>query len=126
MDNRKVNRILYTDWIPLWMGIRQEQIDKGKGKQSSQGTYAAHLSKRILPTLGDFYVDELTTKCLEEYALTLVDPKIGKPLSKKTTKDIIGIIKSSIRAAKKEGYETVDIGKIEIPQTFQKKTALER
>ena len=119
---RLKKRIRYCDWMQLWIHQRQADIDQGKGKQSSQGTYISHAIRRILPVFGNYYVDEITESMVEKQAYDWCNPKDHtKPLSKKTIRDIISTIKSSIKAAYKAGYRAAPLDTIRIPQTFEQK-----
>lgn len=88
-------KILYKDWIYTWLQEKKDYI-----KESTYGTYSNNVFNYIIPTLGDYPLKKLNHKLLQDFILEL--SKRGKNnktegLSDKTIKDIMIIIKASIR-----------------------------
>ena len=75
-------------------------------KESTYANYSNIISNHIAPDLGKYYLNELNNKIiqkflLEKYKNGRLDNSGG--LSSKTIRDIIAVIKSSLKAAIKEG-----------------------
>ena len=95
------NKILYEYWIWDWLSYKKDYI-----KESTYANYSNIISNHIVPDLGKYYLNELNNKIiqkflLEKYKNGRLDNSGG--LSSKTIRDIIAIIKSSLKAATKEG-----------------------
>lgn len=93
----KDKRILYKDYIYDWLMEKKNYV-----KESTYANYANNIFNHIIPGLGNYYMDELNYKLIQNYILDLY--KTGnnitnKGLGDKTIKDIVSIIKSSIRQA---------------------------
>lgn len=94
-------RILYNDWVWSWLATKKDYI-----KESTYANYATTISNHIAVDLGKYYLDELDNKLLQNYLIEKykngrVDKTGG--LSGKTIKDIIAIIRNSLKSAAKEG-----------------------
>lgn len=94
MENEK--RIKYSDWMEDWIRNKKYYV-----KESTYASYSNNVYNHIIPGLGDYYLDELNHKIIQNYILELfkTGKKIGGGLSKKTVKDITVIIKDSLRKA---------------------------
>lgn len=95
------NKILYKDWIWDWLSYKKDYI-----KESTYANYSNIISNHIAPDLGKYYLKELNNKIIQEFLLNKY--KIGRldnsgGLSTKTIRDIVAIIKSSLKSAMKEG-----------------------
>lgn len=95
------NKVLYKDWIWDWLFYKKDYI-----KESTYANYSNIISNHIAPNLGNYYLNELDNKTIQKFLLDKyrngrLDNLGG--LSNKTIRDIIAIIKSSLKAASKEG-----------------------
>ena len=95
------NKVLYKDWIWDWLFYKKDYI-----KESTYANYSNIISNHIASDLGKYYLNELNNKIiqkflLEKYKNGRLDNSGG--LSNKTIKDIVAIIKSSLKCAIKEG-----------------------
>lgn len=91
------NKILYKDYIYNWLKEKRMYV-----KESTYANYSNNIFNHIIPKLGNLYLDEINHKIIQNYILELFESgnlKDGKGLSCKTIKDIIIIIKSSIKQA---------------------------
>ena len=94
------NKILYKDWILNWLSYKKDYI-----KESTYANYSNIITNHIIPDLGKYYLNQLNNKIiqkflLEKYKNGRLDHSGG--LSAKTIRDIIAIIKSSLKSASKE------------------------
>ena len=94
------NKILYKDWILEWLSYKKDYI-----KESTYANYSNIITNHIIPDLGKYYLNQLNNKMiqkflLEKYKNGRLDHSGG--LSAKTIRDIIAIIKSSLKSAFKE------------------------
>lgn len=94
------NKVLYKDWIWDWLLYKKDYI-----KESTYANYSNIISNHIAPDLGKYYLNELNNKIiqgflLKKYKTGRVDNLGG--LSNKTIRDIVAIIKSSLKFAMKE------------------------
>lgn len=95
------NKLLYKDWIWDWLSYKKDYI-----KESTYANYSNIISNHIAPDLGKYYLKDLNNKIIQEFLLKKY--KIGRldnlgGLSSKTIRDIVAIIKSSLKFAMKEG-----------------------
>ena len=95
------NKVLYEYWIWEWLSYKKDYI-----KESTYANYSNIISNHIAPNLGNYYLNELNNKIiqkflLEKYKNGRLDNSGG--LSNKTIRDIVAIIKSSLKSAMKEG-----------------------
>ena len=94
------NKLLYKDWIWDWLSYKKDYI-----KESTYANYSNIISNHIAPDLGKYYLKDLNNKIIQEFLLKKY--KIGRldnlgGLSSKTIRDIVAIIKSSLKFAMKE------------------------
>lgn len=94
------SKVLYKDWIWDWLSSKKEYI-----KESTYANYSNIISNHIAPDLGKYYLKEINNKIIQEFLLNKY--KTGRldnlgGLSNKTIRDIIAIIKSSLKFAMKE------------------------
>ncbi|MDR0884863.1 MAG: site-specific integrase [Clostridiales Family XIII bacterium] len=101
-------KIIYKDWIIAWLKSRE-----GFVKDATYGNYSMAIINHIIPRLGDFAVDEISESIVQSTIMDLLDSgRIDRDggLSRKTVKDILMIIKLSLRAAwKKHDLPFVDL-----------------
>lgn len=94
------NKVLYKNWIWDWLSYKKDYI-----KESTYANYSNIISNHIAPDLGKYYLKEINNKIIQEFLLNKY--KTGRlnnsgGLSNKTIKDIVAIIKSSLKFAMKE------------------------
>lgn len=95
-------KMLYKDLIREWLDYKKYYI-----KESTYANYLNVVLNHIVPELGERYLHDLDNKVLQKFLLEKlqngrVDKKGG--LSNKTVKDMMIIIRSSLKYAIKEGY----------------------
>lgn len=84
-------------------------LDKKRGfvKQSTYANYACIIHNHIIPILGNYYLRNISNELLQNFIIRKcqegrLDSSGG--LSDKAIKDIVSVLKSSIRYAIKNGY----------------------
>lgn len=97
----KSKKILYKDWIYTWLLEKKDYI-----KESTYANYSNNIFNHIIPKLGNYYLNELNHKVIQDFLLEL--SKNGRKdnnggLAEKTIKDITIIIKGSIKKGINEG-----------------------
>ena len=110
----KSKKILYKDWIYTWLLQKKDYI-----KESTYANYSNNIFNHIIPKLGNYYLNELNHKVIQDFLLEL--SKNGRKdntggLAEKTIKDITIIIKGSI----KKGINEDKIKHIELTFNYPK------
>lgn len=110
----KGKKILYKDWIYTWLLEKKDYI-----KESTYANYSNNIFNHIIPKLGNYYLNELNHKIIQDFLLEL--SKNGRKdnnggLAEKTIKDITIIIKGSI----KKGINEDKIKHIELTFNYPK------
>lgn len=110
----KSKKILYKDWIYTWLLEKKDYI-----KESTYANYSNNIFNHIIPKLGNYYLNELNHKVIQDFLLEL--SKNGRKdntggLAEKTIKDITIIIKGSI----KKGINEDKIKHIELAFNYPK------
>ena len=110
----KSKKILYKDWIYTWLLEKKDYI-----KESTYANYSNNIFNHIIPKLGNYYLNELNHKVIQDFLLEL--SKNGRKdntggLAEKTIKDITIIIKGSI----KKGINEDKIKHIELTFNYPK------
>lgn len=110
----KSRKILYKDWIYAWLLEKKDYI-----KESTYANYSNNIFNHIIPKLGNYYINELNHKIIQDFLLEL--SKNGRKdnnggLAEKTIKDITIIIKGSI----KKGINEDKIKHIELTFNYPK------
>ena len=110
----KNKKILYKDWIYAWLLEKKDYI-----KESTYANYSNNIFNHIIPKLGNYYLNELNHKVIQDFLLEL--SKNGRKdntggLAEKTIKDITIIIKGSI----KKGINEDKIKHIELTFNYPK------
>lgn len=110
----KNKKILYKDWIYTWLLEKKDYI-----KESTYANYSNNIFNHIIPKLGNYYLNELNHKVIQNFLLEL--SKNGRKdnnggLAEKTIKDITIIIKGSI----KKGINEDKIKHIELTFNYPK------
>ncbi len=104
----KRKKILYRDLVWEWLKIRRSFL-----KESTYANYCGIVYNHIIPDIGDYYLSEISNRLLQEfinkkYQNGRVDGQGG--LSCKTIRDIISILKLSIKyAIKNKMMEMIDL-----------------
>ena len=98
---QKQKNILYKDWLCSWIENQKPYI-----KESSHANYSTIIVNHIIPVLGDYKITALNHNCIQSFILEKakngrLDKKGG--LSEKTIKDIVMIIKSTLKQAMNDG-----------------------
>lgn len=93
-------KILYKDWLWYWMQKKKDYI-----KESTYSNYSNIISNHIIHELGNIKLSNLNNKLIQEYLINKY--KTGRldgngGLSYKTIRDIIAVVKSSLKYAIKE------------------------
>lgn len=110
----KNKKILYKDWIYTWLLEKKDYI-----KESTYANYSNNIFNHIIPKLGNYYLNELNHKVIQDFLLGL--SKNGRKdnnggLAEKTIKDITIIVKGSI----KKGINEDKIKHIELTFNYPK------
>lgn len=110
----KNKKILYKDWIYTWLLEKKDYI-----KESTYANYSNNIFNHIIPKLGNYYLNELNHKVIQDFLLDL--SKNGRKdnnggLAEKTIKDITIIVKGSI----KKGINEDKIKHIELTFNYPK------
>lgn len=94
---RKLKKITYKDIAIEWLTYKKDYI-----KESSYANYSNIMYNHLLPDLGNLYLSNINHELLQKYILDKLNNgsiKDKKPLSQKTVKDIVMILKSTIKYA---------------------------
>ena len=113
-------KILYKEWIYAWLLEKKEYI-----KESTYANYSNNIFNHIIPKLGNYYLRDINHKIIQDFLLEL--SKSGKKngdggLSDKTIKDIVIIIKGSLKKAINDGK----VNHIELTFIYPKKQSNEK
>lgn len=95
-------KITFGQLAEEWLLMKRTQV-----KQSTYANYSYIMQVHFLPELGNLYVSNLTTQCLEEFLQKkrLYGRKDGMGgLSDKTVSDFRSLLKMVLQYAKKKGY----------------------
>ncbi len=89
--------IKYNDWLDKWLILQKNQI-----KESTYSTYKTHIENHIKPYFKDVYISKMTNKEIQEFINDKImygrlDHQGG--LSVKTVKELVNIIKLSLKSA---------------------------
>lgn len=89
--------IKYNDWLDKWLLLQKNQI-----KESTYSTYKTHIENHIKPYFKDVYISKITNKEIQEFINDKImygrlDHQGG--LSVKTVKELVNIIKLSLKSA---------------------------
>ncbi len=92
----------YKDWIKEWL----ENYVKGSLKQRTYTRYAEIVCGHIIPTLGEYNIEEITPLKLQRYTRELLqkgNKRTGKGLSANSVNGIITVVQTSLKTAFKVG-----------------------
>ncbi len=88
-------KILYKDFIYEWLMEKKQYV-----KESTYANYSNKVFNHIVPSLGNYLLQDLNHKIIQEFVLSLYKTGHKKKkggLSEKTIRDIVIIIKDSLR-----------------------------
>ncbi len=112
--------ILYKEWLRIWEGQKQ-----GFVRASTLANYSTAITTHILPVLGEIPIADMTEQCLQETALFWLhhgrcDGTGG--LSEQTVRNLVTIVKLTLKAAAKEGYLPMRRYEIRYPRMEHQKS----
>lgn len=111
----------YSGWLNIWL----ENYVKPTHKIRTFDLYNQTVSKKIIPYLGDYDMDELTPITIQRCVTELSQSgniKTGKGLSSNLVNGIISVIQSSLQTAYRLGLTAAYVGdKIQRPKSCEKK-----
>lgn len=98
--NEKKNALSLTAVAQRWEENVSQQI-----KESSFAKYHAIVTKHLLPALGEVCVEDMTHELIESFAISLLrgEGKNRKPLAPRTVSDILTVLRSILRFARRSG-----------------------
>lgn len=100
MGNRRSTKQL-KDIMERWSAQNRMRV-----KESTYNRYQYLIHSNILPYLGEYRVSEITTELLQNYIhFLLTDSHTRTPLSPKTVRDTVAVIKQVLRFARTLGIE---------------------
>jgi len=105
--------IKYGEWVALWLDSKKSFV-----KESTYANYSMAAINHIIPSLGNYAINEISESIVQETVIhwTSNGKMAGGGLSKKTVKDMLSIIKLSLKAAaKKKMINSVPDMEIAIP-----------
>ena len=106
--------MLYSDWLQIWLKDKQNYI-----KESTYANYSTVIHSYIIPTFTSQQLSDITEQLVQQETLNWIR-KDG--LSCSTVKNIVMIIKSSLRAAQKTNLTTPQIIDILYPKAYSSDT----
>lgn len=106
--------MLYTKWLQIWLKDKQNYI-----KESTYANYSTVIHSYIAPTFAGRQLSDITEELVQQSTLEWIQ-KDG--LSCSTVKNIVIIIKSSLRAAQKASLVAPQIIDILYPKTYKDTT----
>lgn len=97
----KKRNMLYKDYVIMWLLDRKNYV-----KESTYANYSSIVYNHLIPTLGFLRLSDISNKTLQELILNKyrngrIDNSGG--LSDKTIKDMVSVLKNSLKSAMKEG-----------------------
>lgn len=128
-DERKKNwkggksmntHILYKEWLKEW-----QKRKRGYVKESTLANYVTAIDTHIVPLLGDMPLEAVTEHRLQDAVLFWLregrrDGQGG--LSERTVKNLVTIVKLTLKAAAKEGYLPLCRYEIQYPRAAGRNT----
>ena len=96
----ETKKILYRDLAIEWLNYKKDYI-----KESTHANYTTIMYNHLIPDIGDVYLSDINHNFLQQYILDKLKTgrvKSNSPLSEKMVKDIMMILKSSLRYAMNE------------------------
>lgn len=110
----------YKEWLHNWL----ELYEKESVKQRTYKQYKDIIKNRLIPSLGEYEMEELTPIALQRYIVELSqkgNTKTGKGLAPNSVNSIILVLHSSLSMAYILGLtKEIHIDKIKRPKTSEK------
>lgn len=117
---RQENKMKYKEWLHNWL----ELYEKESVKQRTYKQYKDIIKNRLIPSLGEYEMEELTPIALQRYIVELSqkgNTKTGKGLAPNSVNSIILVLHSSLSMAYILGLtKEIHIDKIKRPKTSEK------
>ncbi len=116
----KKRNMLYKDYVIMWLLDRRNYV-----KESTYANYSSIVYNHLIPTLGFLRLSDISNKTLQELILNKYrNGRIdnGGGLSDKTIKDMVSVLKNSLKGAMKEGL----IQYINLDFSYQKNNTRKR
>lgn len=87
------------------MAERWEKIIAQQVKESTFVKYHVIIKNHLIPAMGDVCVEEMTHELIEDFALRLLrgEGRNGRPLAPRTTSDVLCVLRSILRFARRCG-----------------------
>lgn len=84
---------------------RWEENISQQVKESTFVKYHGIVNSHLIPALGDVHVEDMTHELIESFALTLLrgEAKNGRPLAPRTVSDVLCVLRSILRFARRAG-----------------------
>lgn len=101
----KPKKILYREWVVEWLTYKKDYV-----KESTYANYSNVVYNHLIPDLGDISLQDFNHNLLQQYILDkLKSGRVGEnsALSEKSVKDIMMVVKSSLRYAMNQGTMNV-------------------
>ena len=102
---RKPKKILYKDWVVAWLSYKKDYV-----KESTYANYETIIYNHLIPDLGSTYLKDMNHNLLQQYILDKLRSgriKRGTALSDKSVKDIMMVLKSTLRYAMNQNVISV-------------------
>ena len=110
----------YKEWLHDWL----ELYEKESVKPRTYEQYEDIINKRLIPSLGEYEMDELTSIVLQRFIVELSqkgNTKTGKGLAPNSVNGIILVLHSSLSMAYVLGLsKEIHVGKIKRPKISEK------
>ena len=110
----------YNEWLNEWL----ELYAKPSIKQRTYDQYSDVVRRRLIPSLGDYDMDELDARVIQRYIVSLSqsgNTKNGKGLAPNSVNSIILVIHASLSMAYVLGLtKAIYVDKIKRPKTMEK------
>jgi integrase len=114
LDKTDYPHMRYGDWLHRWMHEQQRLA-----REATYATYSMAVVNHIIPLLGHLYVEDITEQIVQETALYWLER--GRcdgcgGLLRKSVRDLLAIVKTSLKAARKHCGLPAMIMDIRLPQ----------
>ena len=110
----------YKDWLREWL----ELYEKPSVKPRTYAQYCDVIERRLIPTLGDYDMDELETRVLQRYIVDLSqngNTRTGKGLAPNSVNAVVLVLHASLTMAYALGLtKAVHVDKIKRPTVREK------
>ena len=106
----------YSDWLVEWLAAKRIST-----KPATYAIYALYVHTHIIPSLGEHQIEDLTEEMIQKAVddwKTHGNSKTKQGLSKKTVKEIVGVIHQTLkRYSKKYGLKLPSLEDLDISYT---------